>query len=1064
MSRNSPLDFTQRLYERIPANYRVYDAERGQPLLALMRTIAGPVSALRRDLDALWDNFFIETCDDWVVPYLGALVGTNVLVHPVGRSNRLDVASTIDWRRRKGTPAMLAELATAVTEWPTDLSEFFTVLGWSENVNHVRATRTLTANVRDPYALGLLGTARDPFAHAADFRTSAPLDQARAVRGALTSRLSWGTPGRYTIKNAGFFARRLQTFANLGATPSGAPPGVAVPPNRRCWRFDPLDRDVPLFAGATHAPIARSAFALDPAAFAADVVVRQLGIPLARAAETPLRSSSHTAFGFGGAGAGMKLDTSAGLRLLNEEPFAHGGVDFAIVAQSMPAGTTLGTLHMRTTAYAPGAATTAAGNLALTVSLASDAVRARFPGAVVAVRAAQSGALREADGLYVYLPARALDAGTPVTFYVAGDGSTYTSASLAPTDLARASDGPLYPPRATLPSVTPITGAPPLRPSAGALVVTDPSRCVGSGAFIAAGVLAGTFQPAAALTTAASSSTFPGFASGLWTPFADRASIALLSGTLPGSGPPPSPTDQPGPQHRELLAVQITPLGGDALPPLELVVSLRNGSALLVYLPEAPPHTPAMTLLVAADGATYFAPADTAALQTQGTTLTGLALARAGAGQTLPIAGRWPLQQRTPVAVDLSRAALVRDGELGIDPELGRFAFAPNDPALGSGALSVDYREGFSDRVGALNFDRQIDPKASATRFVASGGYTLSDLTAVFGGAPVHASVVDALANAKDGDVIEIADSATYVSATPAFLANPAVKTLTLRAANNQRPTLAFYAADGTPAPASIRVVVPMTRLELSGLLISGAPLRIDATVAAVLLTACSLDPASDRGDGMLIVSDGDRNANADYVLCRCVCGGVRAGAGVGRFTLADSILDGRAGMAFDSLPYASSPPLSPLSPPDPHTASPNSGAKLLQLERGTVLGAVHCEILSASDTLLRDLTVADDRQRGCVRYSRYQRGSALPRRYQCVPSESQAGASTPVFTSLRFGNPAYAQLGAGTAPDVLTVSDQNDAPGAFATTLETTRLHNLQTKLAEFMPAGLNPVLIAET
>ncbi|MEA2687896.1 MAG: hypothetical protein QOD51_503, partial [Candidatus Eremiobacteraeota bacterium] len=259
MSRNDALDFAQRLYDRIPANYRAYDAERGLPLFALMRTVAGPVSALRLDLDALWDNFFIETCDDWAVPYIGALVGTNVLVHPVGRSNRLDVASTIGWRRRKGTPAMLAELAAAVTEWPTELGEFFTMLGWSENMNHVRAARTLTPDLRDPYALGLLGTARDPFAHAADFRTSAPLDQPRAVRGALTSRLSWGTPGRYTIKNVGFFSRRLQTFANVRTTPSGARPGMSVPTNRRCRRFDPLDRDVPLFAGATHAPISRSA-------------------------------------------------------------------------------------------------------------------------------------------------------------------------------------------------------------------------------------------------------------------------------------------------------------------------------------------------------------------------------------------------------------------------------------------------------------------------------------------------------------------------------------------------------------------------------------------------------------------------------------------------------------------------------------------------------------------------------------------------------------------------------------------------------------------------------------
>jgi hypothetical protein len=179
------------------------------------------------------------------------------------------------------------------------------------------------------------------------------------------------------------------------------------------------------------------------------------------------------------------------------------------------------------------------------------------------------------------------------------------------------------------------------------------------------------------------------------------------------------------------------------------------------------------------------------------------------------------------------------------------------------------------------------------------------------------------------------------------------------------------------------------------------------------------------------------------------------------------------------------SPPLSPLSPPllsplspvsaadphvpslaapDPHVPSLATGAGLLQLERVTVFGALHCEILAASDVLLCDIAVADDRQRGCIRYSRYQPGSLLPRRYQCVPGEAQSGRSTPVFTSLRFGNPAYAQLAAGTAAEVLTASDQTDAPGAFATTLGTTRLRNLQTKLAEFMPVGLVPVLIAET
>src|SRR5262249_20612080 len=143
----------------------------------------------------------------------------------------------------------------------------------------------------------------------------------------------------------------------------------------------------------------------------------------------------------------------------------------------------------------------------------------------------------------------------------------------------------------------------------------------------------------------------------------------------------------------------------------------------------------------------------------------GLRLARAAAGQVLPIAGIWPLQQRRPVALNLCRCerhTLLKPGELGIDPELGRFAFAPDDPVLGQGGLSVDYVEALSERVGALNFDRQIDPAQQPTRLVTHSGDAESPLTSTRTGASVHTSLTAALAAAQDGDIIEIVDSATY--------------------------------------------------------------------------------------------------------------------------------------------------------------------------------------------------------------------------------------------------------------------------------------------------------------
>src|SRR5215510_1118809 len=166
MSRNDTEDFAQRLYARVPGHYRVYDVERGQPLLALLRVVGAQAANLRQDLDALWDNFFIETCDDWVVPYIGALVGTNLLQQPVSESNRLDVWNTVIWRRSKGTPQMLDALAQAMSGWPADLAEFFLSLGWSQNMNHVRLDRPLTPDLHDPAQLDQLGHAGDRLAHA----------------------------------------------------------------------------------------------------------------------------------------------------------------------------------------------------------------------------------------------------------------------------------------------------------------------------------------------------------------------------------------------------------------------------------------------------------------------------------------------------------------------------------------------------------------------------------------------------------------------------------------------------------------------------------------------------------------------------------------------------------------------------------------------------------------------------------------------------------------------------------------------------------------------------------
>ena len=195
--------------------------------------------------------------------------------------------------------------------------------------------------------------------------------------------------------------------------------------------------------------------------------------------------------------------------------------------------------------------------------------------------------------------------------------------------------------------------------------------------------------------------------------------------------------------------------------------------------------------------------------------------------------------------------------------------------------------------------------------------------------------------------------------------------------------------------------------------------------------------------------------------MCRTISAGILVGAGVSRVTVADSILDQPDGFAIQGLRNLTSPP----------DANATDFAAKVQLERVTVFGRIHCVTLQASECLLNDLVLVEDRQSGCIRFSRFELGSVLPRRFQCVPSEVQARAVPsgrrpypPLFHSRRFGRPDYAQLAAACPPEILAASEAKAEVGAFASALNAVRTNNLQLKLIEFSPLGLTSVLIAET
>lgn len=241
------------LYSLLPSLHRMRDEVRDGPLRQLLQVVGEQVNAIEEDIERLYDNWFIETCDDWVVPYLGDLVGYHPLndaglgsgLDPTSPSSRRrirllvprrDVADTIANRRRKGTVALLEELAAGSAGWPARVVEFYRLLGWTQHLDHKRTDRARTADVREGARLDRIDSPRGGFD-----------DLARTID--IRRPVSHRTRGRYTVANAGVFVWRL------GAYPvTGTPAHCIEREGSHCFTFSVLGNDAPLFITPTPEP------------------------------------------------------------------------------------------------------------------------------------------------------------------------------------------------------------------------------------------------------------------------------------------------------------------------------------------------------------------------------------------------------------------------------------------------------------------------------------------------------------------------------------------------------------------------------------------------------------------------------------------------------------------------------------------------------------------------------------------------------------------------------------------------------------------------------------------
>ena len=192
----------ERLYQSLPAIYRQRDVAEGESLRALLGAVDTELTAFENDLDGLYDNWFIETCSEWVVPYIGDLLGQEFLHAGVPGvfSLRAFIAHTLRNRRRKGTIEVVGFLAHDLTGWTSHAVEFQRHCAMAHYLNAEIGSMPATIDMHNPMIADLVDSACDLSAHTIDVRRPG------------------ASGGKYNVPSIGLFLWRLQSYTLLSTS------------------------------------------------------------------------------------------------------------------------------------------------------------------------------------------------------------------------------------------------------------------------------------------------------------------------------------------------------------------------------------------------------------------------------------------------------------------------------------------------------------------------------------------------------------------------------------------------------------------------------------------------------------------------------------------------------------------------------------------------------------------------------------------------------------------------------------------------------------------------------
>lgn len=459
-----------------------------------------------------------------------------------------------------------------------------------------------------------------------------------------------------------------------------------------------------------------------------------------------------------------------------------------------------------------------------------------------------------------------------------------------------------------------------------------------------------------------------------------------------------------------------------------------------------------------------------------------------------------PISLANVIPADLSGWTYVPPSKhIAIDPMLGRIAFPVSQPPRKG--VRVSYRHGFSADIGGGEYKRQIaKPVARQVRVPDpdhEGQFKLVESTPIVyrvGKAEAYQRIADALdAWKKDlrwDAVIELAESAVFVE--PLQIDVPDHHTLELRAAQGARPVVRLldWRAD---VPDSLNVTMGAgARFVMDGLMVTGRSVQVNGPEepstpptgsqpycdSILVIRHCTLVP----GWGMNCDCKPDRPTEPSLELFQVRCRVVIEHSILGSIEVTEDEVrqDPIPVCITDSIVDAAEPGGTAISGPG---ARPAHAA--VTILRCTVFGVVEVHSTPlAENSIFYDCVHVARRQIGCMRYCYVPQGCRTPRRTACQPDlvidkikdESTDPAEQvariaaekirlrPVFGSIRYGNPRYAQLGDACAPEIVRGADDRSEMGVLHDLFQPLREANLRGRLQAFIPAGADVGLIHAT